>query len=348
VLLLGAGLAVALTNPFAGAARRSGGTVDNGTATSLATVTQRSLSSQTRVDGTLGYAGNYSVVNHRSGTITALPAVGRVVKQGQPLYKIDGSPVILLYGSTPAYRDLRQGESGADVRQLNADLVALGYASEAELSPTSEKFGWRTRVAVEKLQADLGVDETGRLALGTAVFLPTAVRITALSATLGAPAGPGAILTATSTRHQVTINLDAAQQAEVKVGDAVTITLPSGRVTSGRVSAVGSVASTASDDSGTPTIDVKVRLLYQAAAGRLDQAPVGVLITTASVKHALVVPVSALLALASGGYAVEVVNAAGVHRLVPVSLGLFDDADGLVQASGSGLRAGQRVVVPAS
>src|SRR5207237_1166376 len=81
-------------------------------------------SAQTRVDGTLGYAGNYSVVNHRSGTITALPAVGRVVKQGQPFYKIDGSPVILLYGSTPAYRDLRQGESGADVRQLNADLVA--------------------------------------------------------------------------------------------------------------------------------------------------------------------------------------------------------------------------------
>jgi len=60
------------------------------------------------------------------------------------------------------------------------------------------------------------------------------------------------------------------------------------------------------------------------------------------------VPVNALLALAGGGYAIEVVGAAGVHRLLAVTLGLFDDAAGLVQVNGSGVRAGQRVVVPAS
>jgi hypothetical protein len=60
------------------------------------------------------------------------------------------------------------------------------------------------------------------------------------------------------------------------------------------------------------------------------------------------VPVNALLALASGGYAVEMVDADGTHRLVAVSVGLFDDAEGLVQVSGRGLAAGQRVVVPAS
>jgi hypothetical protein len=172
--------------------------------------------------------------------------------------------------------------------------------------------------------------------------------VTAVSATRGAPVGPGPILTASSTRHQVAVKLDAAQQTEVRVGDLVTITLPSGLATPGRVSSVGSVASSASGDSATKTIDVNIRLLHPAAAGRLDQAPVTVLITTARVKRALVVPVSALLALAGGGYAVEVVNAAGVHRLVPVNLGLFDDADGLVQVSGSGLRARQHVVVPAT
>jgi hypothetical protein len=56
--------------------------------------------------------------------------------------------------------------------------------------------------------------------------------------------------------------------------------------------------------------------------------------------------VTALLAQSGGGYAVEVVNAGGINHLVPVSLGLFDDADGLVQVSGSGLAAGQQVVVP--
>jgi multidrug efflux pump subunit AcrA (membrane-fusion protein) len=73
---------------------------------------------------------------------------------------------------------------------------------------------------------------------------------------------------------------------------------------------------------------------------------VTVTITTAAANNALVVPVDALLAQARGGYAVEVVDPTGVHRLVAVSLGLFDDADGLVQVTGSGLRAGQHVVVP--
>ncbi len=83
-----------------------------------------------------------------------------------------------------------------------------------------------------------------------------------------------------------------------------------------------------------------------AATGTWDQAPVQVGITTASVPNALVVPVTALLARSGGGYAVEVVGAGASNHLVPVSLGLFDDADGLVQVTGSGLAAGQEVVVP--
>ena len=83
-----------------------------------------------------------------------------------------------------------------------------------------------------------------------------------------------------------------------------------------------------------------------AATGTWDQAPVQVGITTASVPNALVVPVSALLAQSGTGYAVEVVGAGASSHLVPVSLGLFDDAAGLVQVTASGLAAGQEVVVP--
>jgi multidrug efflux pump subunit AcrA (membrane-fusion protein) len=68
-------------------------------------------------------------------------------------------------------------------------------------------------------------------------------------------------------------------------------------------------------------------------------------ITTARVRGAVVVPVTALLARSGGGYAVEVVGADARNHLVPVSLGLFDDAEGLVQVTGSGLIAGQVVVV---
>jgi hypothetical protein len=166
------------------------------------------------------------------------------------------------------------------------------------------------------------------------------------------------LLTASSTTPVVTINLDAAQQTEVKAGEQVTITLPGGNNTPGVVSSVSSVATappsgssggSSSGGSGSaPTITVEVTPTNPKAAGGLNQAPVEVTITTGSVTNALVVPVDALLAQAGGGYAVEVTGAAGTHHLVAVSLGLFDDADGLVQVTGPGLDAGQRVVVPAA
>jgi multidrug efflux pump subunit AcrA (membrane-fusion protein) len=134
----------------------------------------------------------------------------------------------------------------------------------------------------------------------------------------------------------------------VAVGDRVTITLPDNETTPGVIASVGTVAAApASGNSSTsPTITVLVDPTDPAATGSWDQAPVNVTITTGSVTNALVVPVDALLAQVSGRYAVEAVGANGTRRLVPITLGLFDDADGLVQVSGSGLTAGQHVVVP--
>src|SRR5262249_18976519 len=202
-----------------------------------------------------------------------------------------------------------------------------------------------TSRAIAALQAARGLAQTGVLLLGSVAFKPGPVRVTRVGRTVGEAlqAGPG--LSVSSTRHRVLIELDAAQQAQIKVGDPGTVTLPGGLTTPGQGAVVGSGASLpAPTDAGaskTPTIDVNVRLLRQAAAGRLDQAPVQVSITTASVKDALVVPVNALLALAAGGYAVEVVDARGGHRLVSVILGLFGDAGALVHVRGAGLRAAQ-------
>jgi multidrug efflux pump subunit AcrA (membrane-fusion protein) len=93
-------------------------------------------------------------------------------------------------------------------------------------------------------------------------------------------------------------------------------------------------------------VPVHIRLTDPKAAGSLDQALVEVAITDQTVHDALGVPVSALLARAGGGYSVEVVARDGTHHLVRVRLGLFDDAAGMVQASGPGLAAGEHVVVP--
>jgi Putative peptidoglycan binding domain len=476
LLLALVGVVVALRNPFANGGSSGSGGYANGSGTSLATVMRQSLSSQTQVDGTLGYAGSSSIVvpagtaqadlrqaaqtaataraalraaqaglaaDEQSlaqaraklaadrlklasecggpgaaasssgsdsdsgsgsgcsavaqavatdeesmstalqkviadkGTVasdratlagaeqslaaaessatgyeaaaayTMLPSAGTVIRRGKALYAVDGQPVLLLYGRVTAWRAFRSGMSpGRDVAELNANLRALGYGGGL----AGDSFTAATRQAIVALQAADKLAQTGVLQLGSVVFKAGPVRVTSVTATLGQAVQAGPVLSVSSTRHAVAVKLDAAQQAQVKVGDPVTITLPDNGTTPGRVSSVGKVASSSGGESDSgPTIDVQVRLAHQAAAGQLVQAPVSVSITTASVKNALVVPVNALLALSGGGgYAIEVVDAAQVHRLVPVTLGLFDDAEGLVQVSGSGVKAGQRVVVPAS
>lgn len=315
--------------------------------TNLATVVQQTLASQLAVSGTLGYSGSYVVLDGAPGHYTALPAPGELINAGDVIYQVDGSPVILLYGSTPAYRTLGEYLRGPDVAQLNAALVGLGYVSRSNLDPTSNYFNWWTLYGVEKLQRHLGVTQTGSLGLGTVVFLPTGIRITSVQPVLGSPAGPGGpVAAATSTGRRVVVNLDATQQSSVKVGDQVTITLPNGKTTPGTVASVGTVAITPSGQGGgTPTVEVDINPTDQTATGTLDAAPVSVLITTATAPNVLAVPVTALLATAGGGYELEVVTSTGRHQMFPVTVGLFDDADGLVQVSGTGLEAGQRVVV---
>jgi hypothetical protein len=356
VVLAGAGVAAATTNVFSLSGGNRPVVAASTEPTGLYTVARRDLSSQSQLSATLGYAGSYSVVGQAQGTVTGLPAAGQVVTQGAVLYQVNGAPVVLLYGSTPAYRPLFEGVKGADVAQLNADLVALGYATTTQLPANTADFIWWTKLGVEKLQAALDVTQSGTLALGQVVFTTSAVRVTSVSAILGAATQPGQpLLQATSAARQVSVALDASQQSEVAVGDKVVITLPNNQTTPGVISSVGTVATTPAStgpasggagSSSAPTVTVLVNPIDPAATGTWDQAPVNVTITTGTVRDVLVVPVDALSAQTGGGYAVEIVGAEGAHRLVSVTLGLIDDADGLVQVAGPDLAAGQRVVVP--
>jgi hypothetical protein len=291
---------------------------------------------------TLGTAQSSASTVGQTSVYTKLPKVGAVVHRGQALYAIGGAPVLLLYGGVNPWRAFMPGMSpGADVAELNRNFGLPG-----------DVFTSQTSAAISSLQAAHGLPVTGELLLGGVVFQPGAVRVTSVTPAPGASVQAGPVVNVTSTRRVVTIALDASQQGGIKVGDSVVITLPDNSTTPGRVSFVGTVATTPSDQgagsSSGPTIEVDVTPEHPAATGRLDQAPVDVSITTATVRGVLAVPVNALVALAGGGYAVEEAAAAGVHQLVAVSVGLFDDAAGMVQVSGSGLAAGQRVVVPAS
>lgn len=357
--------------------------------TALKPVTRQSLSEQTSVDGTLGYSESYTVIvpsdssgssssgssssggssgsgSSSGGTFTWLPANGQVVSQGQRLYSVGNSPAVLLYGSVPVYRSLSQGMSGPDVQQLNNDLVALGDASKSEIDPSSDYFGSATATALDKLQSNLGLTQTGTLLVGQAVFQPGAVRVGNVTATLGSPVRPGSpVLTGTSDTRQAVAQVDPTQLPDVSVGAHVSITLPNNDTTPGVVTSIGTtVSSSSSGSSGSSgssdsnsnsssnsssapatTVDVDIRLTHPAAAGNLDQAPITVNITTSTVNNVLAVPTDALISEPSG-YGVEVAGPNNTRHVVPVTLGLFDDSAGLVQVSGKGLTAGQQVVVP--
>jgi peptidoglycan hydrolase-like protein with peptidoglycan-binding domain len=352
----------------------------NGDPPATATVERGRLAMQVSATGTLTYAGQadgsaYSVVNQATGVLTALPTVGDVIKCGQALYRVHGRPVPLLCGSTPLYRPLSEGLRGWDVKELNRNLVDLGYADDSALDP-SGYFGSETRDALKDLKRDLGLDPTGSLELGQAVALPGPLRISSVSAPLGTPAQSGTeIAEATSTAQRVEVDFDPSEAEGVKAGDNASITLPNSRTTPGVVARVGTLVVDSGSDSGsgsvsgsgsssglgsgsgsgsggsgaaTATVPVFIKLKRVGAVRGIQQAPVQVSIVTGRIKDALSVPVTALLARAGGGYAVETVDAGGQRQLVRVDLGAFDHANGLVQVSGSGLRAGQRVVVPAS
>jgi hypothetical protein len=246
--------------------------------------------------------------------------------------------VLLLCGTVPVYRALHVGDKGRDVRQLNRNLHVGGDA-----------FTTKTEMALEALQRRRGVNVTGSLALGDAVFLPEAVRIAKVTAGLGASVQPGApALNATSDTLHVEVNLDPSDQGQVKRGDRAQITLPGNATVTGKVDGFGRIAEAPDEQGSTAagaTIPTYISLDHPGKARGLDKAPVGVVITTAGVASALSVPVTALVGKSGGGFAVEVVRAGERRDLVPVRIGLFDGVDGRVQVEGD-LHEGDRVAVP--
>ena len=327
-----AGAAVGLGGGSAGAGRGTGPVL------ATAPVTRATLTQTQQVNGTLGYGAPVTVTGAGSGVITWLPAPGAVIGRGQPVYKADNQPVPLFYGRLPLYRPLQAGDTGADVTEVERNLAALGYTGVT----VDGYYTAATAAAVWQWQHDLGLTPTGVLTPAEVVLAPGKLRVASLAAHLGDPA-TGPALTYTGTRRVVQVALDVALQRLARRGAAATVTLPDGSTVGGRVATVGAVATAGTAATDPATIAVTVTIAHQAALGRLDLAPVTVKLTSARVENVLTVPVAALVALAGGGYGVQVVTGTAT-RYVPVQLGMF--AGGRVQVTGPGLAAGTRVGVP--
>ena len=340
---------------------------------STATITRGTLVEVANVSGTLGYGPEHPVESRLSGTVTALAAVGSTVVRGKALFRIDDKPVILLYGGLPAYRDLTAGHpaptpdptggagtpgsgppgpgtggggasdpaaavpasKGADVKEFEENLKALGYSGFT----VDDAFTEQTAQAVRRWQKDLGLDPTGVVELGRVIYASGPVRVAQQTASPGAVA-TGPVLTCTGTTRLVTADVPVRQEALAKVNTNVTIVLPSGDEVPGTVRSVAGPPADQAAQGQEPTVSAIVSADDPAAVDGLDDGPAQVRFKVQQRTNVLMVPVGALLALAEGGYGLEIIEN-GSTRVVAVNTGLF--ANGNVEVSGPDIHAGMVV-----
>ncbi|SCL45632.1 HlyD family secretion protein [Micromonospora eburnea] len=341
VVAAAAGAAVAV-----GADGRTGGTAANGgLPPATAQVTRQTLVDSESFDGELGYGATRSATLRTAGTLTSLAATGSQVTRGKPLFAVDNAKVVLLYGSLPAYRTLGPGMSGADVRQFEKNLKALGYTGFT----ADDEYTSATADAVRRWQEDLGLPETGRVELGQVVYADGAVRVDSHKADVGDPAQPGqAVLTYTGTARVVTVSLAVDDERLAKRGAKVNVSLPNGKDVTGTITNTETVIEAGSSGAGGASdpetkIEVTVTVADPKALTGFEQASAKVAFTAAERRDVLTVPVAALLALAEGGYGVQLVEGSAT-RIVAVETGLF--ASGRVEVSGAELAEGATVGMP--
>lgn len=322
-----------------------------------APVQQGSLSSGIQVGGSLGYDSPTQVVAAGRGILTALPAVGTVLKAGAKLYEVDGRPVVLLTGDRPMWRDLGPGTAdGPDVEQLKRNLIALGHADGLGLS-ADQKFTAATATAVKRWQKSLGEPQTGSVVLGSVVVLPQpAVRVQQLGAQLGSALGATSVMTVTGTDLVATVQPADNQLSSFKPNGRVTVKLADGSTVNGRIRSLvrggggggggnggdGGPGGGGGGAGGSDRTTVTIALDGQQEAKQAGPSSATVTVVGSSVSDALIVPVTALLALDGGGYGVRVADG-GATRLVRIELGLV--ADARAQITGE-VRAGDQVVIP--
>lgn len=300
-------------------------------------VEKMDLAERETVTGELGYGTPQALTGRKPGTITALPTQGAPLDRGSVIYQVDARPVVLFLGTLPLYRALSAGMTdGPDIKLVEENLRDLGYRGFG--TPNSE-FTAATATAIKKWQKKLGVDQTGVIELGDVVVTAAPVRVSTVTATLGADAA-GEVLKYTDTTRWVTAELDEDQKDLAAVGAKVTLTVDGKSVPGTVTSLVPGEAPDPNDPAAdqTQTYTATVSIDDVAAIGAVDSGSVDVVVTSGERKGVLAVPVGALLALTEGGYAVELASG----KLVAVTTGLF--ADGMVEVSGEGLAEGTQVV----
>jgi len=163
------------------------------------------------------------------------------VSNGEALYRVDNTPVILLEGAATLYRDLASGDTGDDVQALETALAALGYGTDMTVDQT---FTSVTAAALKDFQEAVGIDATGTLDRTTVVMHDGPVVVSTLVAVVGDEAASGTeMLVMADPARDVALSLDPSQLTSIAVGDTVTVKLLDGSTADATVSSIAAAPS---------------------------------------------------------------------------------------------------------
>lgn len=264
------------------------------------------------------------------------------------------SSLVVMYGSTAAYRTMSVGLSGEDIRQLEENLEELGYGNGDDFS-VDGVLDDATVTAVKAWQEAIGQNPDGTVGVDDIIFVTGPVRVGSWSQDIevGKQLSLGsslASLTVTqapvngvmTTTQRVVALLPLSNRDLISEGSIVNVELPDQTNIEGTISTINPspVLDSQTDENA---VEVTVFLAEPAPEVWIG-ATVDVEITETLIEDALVVPATALLVLVEGGYAVEILAEDGSMRLVGVEPGLFVDGD--VEVLSAELSAGMTVVVP--
>jgi HlyD family secretion protein/Putative peptidoglycan binding domain len=344
---------------------------EGATSTTTVAVEVRDLVLSDEFDGELGFGDTDPVTAGRAGVVTGVTPLGTTVGQGGVLFHLDLQPTVLLHGAVPAFRDLSvDADPGTDVTQLEQALVELGFGAGVTVDT---EYTAATAAAVTDWEESLGrSDPDGVVTLGDMVFAPADLRIAEVTTEPGTQVQSDVdVMQVTATAKVVTLQLTVTEAGNLEAGTPVTIALPDDTEATGTITDVATEPSTTGTGSSTEgtgssgdggegegggaagsgeesgeTYPVTIALDDPTAADSFDSGTVEVTVERSRVDDATALPVTALLALSEGGYALQVVDDSEPdgHRLVHVEVGAI--ADEWVEVTGDGIEAGVAVVVP--